>query len=207
MHTRLSIYNAALGALGQSPLHTLNSSDRDRLQAQVAMDNVWESSKRFCLEQAFWNFAQKTEEFKADLTATPAPGYQYVIFKPHNWYRTMWLKLSINSTEEIDYLDEGQVWFTNFEAVIVRYLDGEAIQDEYIPAWSETFVNVVAQWMAHQTAITLTQSDTRKKQCADDFKMFLRMAKTMDVFNQPNQRRLPGSWVGSRLSYRHGEGL
>jgi hypothetical protein len=197
-HDKRSIINLALLELGQTELPTLGlPSPHER---EIVMAAQWDSCIRYVAERGYWNTFQKTESLTADPLATPSPGWTYVIYKPAGWYRTMWLKANHTDTTEIAYLDEGAVWFANYETVLCRWVDQEALADGYIPAWPETFVEAVAFKLAERCAKRLTGSDDARKEAERRFNKALSVAQSIDAMNQPYEDtgRSTGSWNGAR---------
>lgn len=200
---KLSLYNDTLRLLGQTKLASVS----EEREARYILDDVWEPAKRYCLEQHFWNFAQKTETLTAATGATPAAGYTYVVFKPDDWVRSMWLKAHARMTDEIDYLDEGQVWFTNYDPVVCRYLSIEPIVDGMEPAWPELFASTVAAYMAYLTAKQITGSASEREAMRELYERELNNAASKDVFNEPYMMLDPGGghWNKSRRGWFRGE--
>jgi hypothetical protein len=202
-HTRLSVLNIALLELGQTELRVLGAADPH--EREIVMAAQWESCVRHVAERGYWNVIQKTESLTAFTPATPAPGFLHVIAKPSGWYRTMWVKASINDTREIEYLDEGAVWFTNYETVVARWIDQQALDDFYIPAWPELFVECVAYKLAARCAKRLTGSDEAAEKAETKLKTALKLAKATDAMNQPADNQSGnGSWVRSGRGGRYG---
>lgn len=202
-HNRLSVINIALVELGQTELLSLGGPDPH--EREIVLSAQWDSCVRHVAERGYWNVIQKTETLSAFTPATPAAGYLHVIAKPDGWYRTMWVKASMRDTTEIDYLDEGAVWFTNYQTVVARWIDQEALTDPYIPAWPELFVECVAYKLAARCAKRLTASDEAKKDAEKNLRDALLIAKANDAMNQPADRQDGnGSWVGAARGGRSG---
>jgi hypothetical protein len=197
-HTRLSVINLALLELGQTELPALGGLDPH--EREIVMTAQWDSVVRIVAESGLWNVAQMTESLTAIVGATPAPGFEYVIAKPPGWYRTVWIKASILDRSEIIYLDEGAVWFTNYQTVLARWIDQTALADVYIPAWPESFVEAVAFKLAERCAKRLTGSDDARDKAEARYKRALSRAQAIDAMNQPHEDtgRSTGSWNAAR---------
>lgn len=199
---RLSVFNDTLLYLHQTPIATVT----DDCEARVTISAVWDEALRFVIEEGNWNFAQKTEALTYDNTLTPAPGFLYVIQKPALWYRTVWLKQSYNSYDEIEYLDEGAVWFTNYQTVVARWIDAAYIADDYIPAWPAAFVAAFIRQIAIRVGGHLTGGDSDLEQWKKDYKDAMTTARNFDLMQEPNvMARPPGLWrraMGSRYGSR-----
>src|SRR5688572_33121578 len=110
MTSKLDLYNQALLILGERRLASLSEAREPRR----ALDDAWDSSLRFCLEQGFWNFAMRAIEAQASASVVPTFGYAHAFTKPSDWIRSY--QVSASETFDpplLNFVDEPNTWYAD----------------------------------------------------------------------------------------------
>lgn len=200
--TTLALYNSALRELGVARL----TSTSDAVKARYELDNAIDDVKAECLRDGQWNFALRTTEESTDGTPSVA-GWQYSITKPSDIARLV--IISQNDTLEpplLDYLGEGDHWYTNVSPVYVHYVSSNSSYGGLLTGWPADYARYVALKLAERVCITLTGDKGLLLKIKADLKDARRTARSHNGMDRP-QRRMPrGTWVsarGDRSNTRH----
>lgn len=195
MATKLGIYNQALRLIGERSLASLTEAREPRR----VVDEIWDESVNYCLEQGFFNFSIRSQEASASLTVEPAFGYTYAFEKPDDWIRTAAVSADPNFHMPLqDYNDEAQYWLANVDPLFVRYVSNDAAFGLDLTAWPETFTKYVATHIAAEICERLTQNASKHEELRRLEKMRRVDARSKDAMADPVGRPPPGSWVRSR---------
>lgn len=195
MATKLGLYNAALRELGERKLSGLTEAREPRR----VLDDVYDSTLKFCLESGAWNFAIRTVELEYDTGVSVAFGYQYAFTKPTDWLRTVALSSSDRLTPPlIEYLDEKGYWWADVNPLYVRYVSNDASYGLDLTAWPESFTRYVELALAHRAAQGVTGSESTAERVKKDLDKAEKNAKARDAMNDPPAFMPSGSWVRSR---------
>jgi hypothetical protein len=194
MASVLSVYNAALRELGVARL----AATTDPIKARYELDNAIDEVKAECLRDGQWNFALRTTEESSDGTPAVA-GWQHSITKPADLARLVILSVNDTLTPPLlDYLDEGDHWYTNTDPVYVHYVSNGANYGGLLSAWPADYARFVALTLAERVCDALTGSETKRERIRGDLRTAKRIARSHNSMDRP-QRRLPqGSWVTAR---------
>ncbi len=209
MTTKLTIYNGCLQILGERKLASLDDPvDDDTPQSQIELDTAWDNGARdFCLEQALWNFATRSQEITYDPDITPAFGLQRVFEKPSDWIRTAALCSDEKFTSTVlDYRDEGPYWFSDLDTIYVKYISNDSSYGYDLSLWPQTFVKFVSAYLAMETCERITQNRVKRIDLEVKYMERLNNATSKDAFNQANQRPALGAWARSRGGGRNRDG-
>jgi hypothetical protein len=200
--TQLTIYQDALGHLGERLLASLTENTEPRR----ILDQAWPGARRYCLEHAHWKFAQRTSKVSYSPSVTPAFGFNRAFEKP-----TDIVKLSKICGDEYfqcpltDYVDENGFWFTNLDDIYVSYVSDDAAYGYDYSLWPETFTLYVSLYLASRVAARLRPTlDTRA--IMGQLAVAKEDAQAKDAMQGPTQFLPQGSWVRARtngsISYR-----
>lgn len=200
MPSQLSIYQDALGHLGERLLASLSENTEPRR----ILDQAWPGARKYCLEHAHWKFAQRTSKITYSNTVTPAFGFDRAFEKP-----TDIVKLSKICSDEYfqcpitDYVDENGFWFTNIDDIYVSYVSNDDAYGYDYSLWPETFTLYVSLYLASRVAARLRPTlDTRA------IMMQLTAAKedaqAKDAMQGPTQFLPQGGWINARRNGRWG---
>lgn len=199
MADRLSIYRGALMHLGDGRLASLTEQNSRRF----ALDDVWEKSVNFLLEQGLWNFAIRTVELSADDDYEPLFGYQYSFQQPSDWIRT-------NSISDDPYFRQGYelyqedngYWFADLETLYVRYVSNDAQYGWNIGRWREGFAQALEAYLAFRCGLPISNDKSNRNDLYGLYEKLLKTAKIRDAVDEavvyPPSGRLVRSRFGGR---------
>lgn len=197
MPSSAEIANLALLKLGSE--NTLLALTDNTVEGRV-MNRLFAPTVAAELRRHNWKFAIKRDALLA-LAEAPAWGYQYQYPVPadfnrlvqvNEWYvrgakqQALWSVESVNG---------GRAILTNLEAPLkIRYVRSVENAGEFDPL----FVQLIAAKLAYEGCEKITQSSTKKSQCADDYKAALKEAIRCDAIENPPDELPWGSWLDSR---------
>lgn len=191
--SKLTLYNGALRMLGERKLASLTE---DRLPRRL-LDDAWDDGAiDYCLGQAEWTFATRTQLLNASTSIDPDFGFQYAFEKGNDWVET----IAIATDEYFDnglarYSDEAQIIYCDHDEIYVKFTSNHSSYGGDYSLWSEPFVDYVEAYLASQISPTLKQKDFDERKLA----MILREAK-----NKDSKRKAPkilplGTFANARL--------
>ncbi len=148
MTDQLTLYNLALGHLGQRRLASLSeSSDLRRI-----LDEYWSQEVAYCLERRFWNFSYRTVSIDASTTIAPAFDWQYAFEIPDDWIRTRMISAVETFTEPLLNISEQTgCWWANLTPIYVQYNSNDPNYGMNLGAWPASFVDYVSLRLARQS--------------------------------------------------------
>lgn len=147
--TQLSLYNDALGHIGERLL----ASTSENTEPRRILDQVWTDARDYCLEHAHWKFALRTSKISYTSSVTPAFGYNRAFEKP-----TDLVKLSkLCGDEFFNYpltavVEETGYWFTNVDDIYISYVSNHAEYGYDYSRWPKTFTLYVSLYLATRVA-------------------------------------------------------
>lgn len=194
MADKLSLYNGALLVLGQERLASLAEAGT----ARYALDDAYDQTLRYCLEQGFWNFAMRAVQVDSSASVTPTFGYSYAFTKP-----TDFIRLHSMSVEEamrtplLEFVDEPNYWYANVDPLFSKYVSDDPAYGRDLSLWPETFTNYVEHCLALRACKRVTGSDPSDGLKADT-KRALADSRSKDAMNEPAGFPPVGTWVTSR---------
>lgn len=150
--TQLSLYNDALGHIGERLL----ASTSENTEPRRILDQMWPGVRDYCLEHAHWKFAQRSAELSYDPLITPSFGYNRVFSKP-----TDIVKLSKMCEDEFFQIplvavhEEAGKWYTNVDNIYVSYVSKDSSYGYNYSLWPETFTLYVSLYLATRIAARL----------------------------------------------------
>lgn len=204
MATKLSIFNEALGAIGDLRLSSLTEDT----EARYVLDDAWQDCVEFVFTEGYWNFATKTEVITADLGQIPIPGFSFVFNKPLYWLRTITVSNTSLFDDESNYRDENNRIYSNFDTLYIKFISSERAVDSEVENWPPTFAKLIAACLAKECAERLSGSGAKAETLAADYSAILASAKNKDALDQSKIVFRPGSWAramrGSRLNRDRG---
>lgn len=199
MSSKLELFNDALLHLGEAKLAALTEDNT----ARRALDDAYDVTVKYCLEQGFWNFAVRAIQIDSSASITPTFGYTYAFSKPSDWIRTH----TVSTSEDMkfplmDFVDEPNLWFAHSDPLYIKYVSNATSYGMDLSIWPATFANYVAIRLAMRTCKRITNSSEGVK----DLIMIERRAKadaqSKDAMNEPPGYPPSGTWVRSRGSNR-----
>jgi hypothetical protein len=199
--TQLSLYNDALGHIGERQLASLS----ENVEPRRVLDLVWPGARNYCLEHAHWKFAQRTSAISYSPSVTPAFGYNRAFEKP-----TDLVKLSKLCADEFFQLpltqvvEENGFWFANIDTLYVSYVSNDTAYGYDYSLWPETFSLFVSLYLALRIAPRVAPTkDVRI--ITNQYERAKEDAQAKDAMQGPTQFLPAGSWVQSRMGGYRGD--
>ena len=194
---QLTLYNNALGILGERSLASLTENREPRR----VLDELWDSGNAVThiLEEGQWKFSLRTSKMIADPTITPSFGYRVAFQVPTDCVRFV----QVCSDEYLNspltaYSVEAGVFYSDLSAVYVQYVSKDVTYGFNSSLWPETFKDYLSAWLASRAALRITQSDDRKKFAIALLKQIKSDALAKDAMQGPTQFTPQGSWTRAR---------
>lgn len=203
MASRLSLYNAALRACGETKINDLaDSSERRRI-----LDDVYDDTLAWCLEEGYWNFALRTVQVDEDTGITLGFGWTSAFTKPDDWVRTAKLSADGNfSYPLLRYSDEPSLWLADVTPIFVQYVSDDDAFGNDLSIWPASYQRFVELALADRAVLALSQNRSRKDELERLMKMSRRDALSKDAMNEAQPRkRFFSTWVASRGSGNGGD--
>lgn len=208
MATKLSLYNAALFRIKQRKLTSLSASDPTR----YALDDVYNETFAYMLEQGLWNFAQRTISIESSLELQPSFGFQNAFVQPDDFVRLisisanayLWPPLVAGQFQYEVASDGTAVWQADCNPLFVSYVSNDTLYGADLSRWTQTFADAFAWELAYRIAPPLTNmGEGDRTHLLKEKERSLRNAKTKDSLNQSNMQPPPGQLVMARRNYRN----
>lgn len=197
---QLLLYNAALRILGEGSLGSLTENREPRR----LLDSVFNSGGiDYCLQQAYWKFAIRTQQLEFDPSISPSFGYRKAFPLPDDFIRTYMISGDeYFSVPLLEYREEAGYIFCDYETIYFSYISNDSQYGNDTSLWPETFKYYVQSHFAAEIAERLIQNDTKLANAFKIRKTRLMDAKSKDALENPTQFPPVGSWVMSRRSGR-----
>lgn len=200
--TKLSLYNGALRIIKHRPLATTT----DDVEARYLLDDEYEQTLAWCLEQGLWNHASRMVEIEASEDEEPLFGLNYAFDKPSDYVRLVKISASpylYPTLEDLQYIEEGDYWFSSVNPLYVQYVSNDDAYGGSFGLWPQTYTLFVQHELAARvaphlgsfSANELDQIDSKRDRALKD-------ARSKDAMGQGAQRPPPG-----RLTQSRGRGL
>jgi hypothetical protein len=195
--TKLTLYNGSLGKIKHRKLATLT----DNTKARYLLDDEYDKTIAWCLEQGLWNFALRTLAIEASVDVESEFGPTGAFERPEDYVRLNAISANghFNPTYN-DYIDEGEYWLASVNPLYVSYVSNDTSYGLNLAKWPATFVSAVEYELAFRVAPHLTaMSDNESTRLEVRRNAAMRDARAKDALNQPAQRPPPGRLVMSRV--------
>lgn len=198
MASQTDIVNIALTMLGESRVLSIDDDIKPAREARAIYTSVLDS----LLGGYNWSFAKKRAQLSASVTA-PVHQYARAFPIPNEALRMLFIGEYYVGADLVDfrgadtsiYTIEGREILTDLAAPLnVRYI--WKIRDT--TKFHANFVTTFAARMAYYLAEPLTQSNTKKEQAKEAFKMELREAVRANAIELPPERLADDDWILSR---------
>jgi hypothetical protein len=197
MADQLTIYNEALGHLGERRLLSLMENREPRR----VLDSYWAGVVAYCLEQGLFRFAKKVVQIDADSTV-PAFGYNYRFAIPEDRIRTV----VISSSPDLDppllqYNEEAGFWYANATPLFVSFISNDPTYGMNLGAWPQAFGDYVTKRLARQSCKRVTGSEAMLKGpggLIEQEDKARRVTKANDAMNDPPGLPPVPFWVRAR---------
>lgn len=204
MTTRLALYNRALQMIGERGIASLSVNEKTRRSLDVVWDN---GGVDICLAGAQWNFAMRTVRIDYDPSIEPDFGYQHAFNIP-----TDFIILSAFCADEYFrspirmYEEEVDQWYSDYDAVYVRYVSNDAAYGGDLGSWPDPFSDFVAAHFATEIVRDVTDNASvianfinlsRPDHTIRGRKLL--HAKSRNAMGNPSRSLAQGNWSQSRL--------
>lgn len=200
MPSKLSVYNAAILALGERKLLSLS----ENVVMRRRLDSAWDDDLvETCLAQGLWNFATNSVELTYSPSVDPAfgdqGGYQYAFDKPEDWVRTVLVAQDAAFTHHLtDYDDEGDYWYANLDTIYVRYVSSGTSYGFDYAKWPKNFSKYVSTALAAKVAKATTGSDSDVEKLERAERRAMIKARSSDAMDEPTKFPPKGTWLRAR---------
>jgi len=192
MPSETDIANVALRLVGGTRITSLTQATPNA----NAVNDIYEQIRDDMLEFP-WNFATQRVEL-AQLSTTPAFGYDFAYALPADWLYTISVHDNDGGYGTIDYREEQvanqKVLSTDRTSVYLTYVKKET-DPNLMPA---SFRLALASALARNLAIPLANSNVLEDQLAARAVKDLARAKSIDALSSFPEPRPRGSWANSR---------
>lgn len=194
---KLSIYNNALGHLGERKLASLTENREPRR----VLDDFYDNVLRYCLEQGQWTVsAGRQVEIAASGSVTPSFGFSNAFAKPSDWVRT----IRISDSETFDppllrFSEQRGFWYSDASTLYVEYVSNSATLGGLdLSRWSEAYENYVTLRLARLACPRIANDSTRRQELLKEERKALAEARNLETSGKPPLMQMGGSWVRSR---------
>ena len=196
MPTKLSVFNDALGMLGQPLMNT----DLDAGEDGDSLRGHWERIVEMAHEKTGWDHA-KVQWQAPRLAAKPKFGYTYFYQLPPRFSRLLFIsETGMPNDDLLDYeIIEGKV-AANVNSIYMVCVTLDTLDAGRVGEWTASFAHYVATELALAAAPRLNSSAVepvtkeRKKALSD--------AAGLDATQGPVKRRPHGSWSRAARGFR-----
>lgn len=185
------IFNRALAKLGDGRL----ASASDSSPKARACAGCYDILRQGELSAHPWNFAVQRFQLAASV-AQPSfgPYTQYPL--PTGWLRVLPPDVTQNFNDR-DWIIEGQNLMTTFQAPV----NVRCVMDITDTSMMHIlFIEALASRMAFEMCEQLTQSNTKKQDLRNDYKMALNEAKKQNAIQKVPQIAVEDTWITCRAS-------
>lgn len=196
--TQLSIYNAALGFLGERSL----VATTDNVESRRVLDGYWTHARDYCLQQGHWRFAKKRELLTPSLTEIPTFGYTNAFAKPTNFVRLSEMCADEYFNSPVTQFDErGGFFYSDLEELYIGYVSNHTTLGYDFDLWPETFTLFVTLYLASLAAPRIApEKKAETIQAPGNIGLIEAKynALSKDAVAGGTQFLPPGNWVSSR---------
>lgn len=174
MASKLDICNRALTKLGQTRITSMADTDK----VSSACNNAFEPVKRALFRAHPWNFTITRSKITGVAT-TDIPEYDYQFTIPSDCLKI----LQIYDLTFKEWAVEGSVILANDGPdIYLRYQkDLTYVTDSEATVFDDLFVEAMASKLAYELCELLTQSNSKKAEAAQDFRLAMAEAKRNDA--------------------------
>jgi hypothetical protein len=193
---RLSLYNGALGILGERALASLSENREPRR----LLDAVWDAGAvDYALEMGQWKFALRAVELAPTPSIEPDFGFRYAFTKPDDFVRTAAVcEDEYFITPLLRYSDEAGYWFADRDPIYVKYVSDDDRYGYDFSRWPGTFVRWFESYLALRICKRLTQAATDYESLKRDTGKLLVDARSKDALADPTAFPPQGHWGRAR---------
>lgn len=200
MADRLTIYNGALGAIGDRRLLSTTENRETRRE----LDGVWDrGAVRTCLSHGLWKFAMRAAQWLYSPDFAPPFGFKRAFNHPADWIR--WAGVCEDEFFNVPltrYMDEAGYLFCDLDMIYVRWISDDPQWGMNLALWPDGFQRYVELYFASKVAMRLTNSQKVLDAVNKDMDAALKRAKSNDAMEDPTQFLPVGTWSQARRGRR-----
>jgi hypothetical protein len=197
MADRLSIYRGALRLLGDGRLDSLTEDNPRRYK----LDDAWQPSVDFLLEQGLWNFAIRTDELSYDANFEPKFGFQYAFSIPDDWVRTNDINREPTFREKFeDFEIEKGFWYADVSPLYVRYVSNGTSYGWNLGRWTQTFVKALEAYLAFESGLPISNDKQTRSDVYNLYEKRVQEARARDAVEEAVRRTPPGRMLRARFN-------
>ena len=154
MATQLSLYNKALGYLGERSLATLT----DATEPRRVLDLYYADAVLYCLEQGQWKFAERYATPAAIAPPVVSYGLAKAFLKPTDFVRLNAVAAEVTfDSPPNKWFETGTHWYSDTTTSLhIQYVSKDAVYGLNLALWPESFADFVAYYLAVRAAPRLT---------------------------------------------------
>lgn len=146
--SKLSIYNQALGHLGERTLASLSENREPRR----VLDDYYNGVISHCLEQGNWKFAHVSKRLNASNSVEPDFGFTEAFAKPEDFVRLSRISESADlELPLLSYREENGFWYADTTPIYVEFVSDSASLGGFdLSRWTQSFEDYVIARLARQ---------------------------------------------------------
>jgi hypothetical protein len=156
--------------------HPINAMTDDNDRARLA-SNLYEPVRNRVLRAHPWNCAVKRVILAPEVTP-PAFDFKAQFLLPSDWLKTLQIG---QQGRALDYLTEGRKILCNVDALPLRYIFRNEVED----TWDSMLVDAMQLAMAVAFAYPLTESVSMRQEMRDSFERQMKEARAVDGQDDP----------------------
>lgn len=162
--TQLSLFNDALGLLGDRSLVATS----DATESARVLTALWDETRRYCLEQGKWTFAEKQATLTAIAPPTPAYGLANAFAKPADFVRLNAVASDANFENPVsDYHERGGYFYSDSSTMYIQYVSNDASFGYDLTKWPESFALFYTYYLAIRAAPRIAPQRLQETQRPD----------------------------------------
>lgn len=212
MVSQLTIYNEALGHLGERQLAQLANGNIESRESKRVLDSYWSDTVAYALAQGLWKFAKRTIQVDASTEIVPQ-------FTAWNWAfpaAADFVRVILVSTAPemnpplLQYSYEAGVFYANQTPLYISYVSNDPTYGMNIAGWPEHFTDYVEKRLAVKACYRITGSRellTGKDGLINQENTARRVAKAEEAMDEPPGLPPVAVWARARRGNYGGGGL
>lgn len=173
----------------------------DELTARRILDESYDGSVAYMVQQGLWNFAQRSVAIEASTDVEPEFGFTSAFEKPDDFVRLV----AIANNDQFypmlgagEFIEEGGYWNANVSVLYVIYISDDSDRGTDMNVWPRTVKRALEHYLALELAPSMRLPAVRINQLKLDFRASLRDSRSKDAMDQAPGRMAPGRLAASR---------
>lgn len=205
--TKLQLYIRACIKMEQTPISALT----DAVEVRRRLDDHYEDTLDWLMEQAFWRCGMRTVEITENTGVAPAFAYEYAHDLPTDFVK----RFVVSASEFLDpplddqshgnsYLIEGGYIWANVTPIYMRYMSNDSSYGKDLTKWTEGMANAFSSELAARAAPFVTGSKETSAELHEMAMLQAAKAATFDAMQQTTQTTREGRWTKNRFASNRG---